>query len=137
MKRASFPRMEILKELTEIVAPIGDGNVFCHDRPSAKMPGMEKFVVVRLPQGIRSGSSIHSTSYCQIVVFAKDNEGGLEDTLTLGEMADAVDNLFPIVTPLFSAIEPKLLNGGNDSLGFHALIYQARLVIHKKKLSTP
>lgn len=131
-RTVKFHRADILRELTEMVAGIGDNNVFCHDRPAAKMPGMDKFIVVRLPQGVRSASSIHSTSYCQIVVFAKDNEGGLEDTLTLEEMSDSVSELFPIVTPLFSAIEPKLLNGGNDGLGFHALIIQARLIIHKQ-----
>lgn len=127
-----FQRADILRRLTEAVASIGDGNVYCHDRPTANFPGVEKFVVVRLPQGIRSASSIHSTSYCQIVVFAKDNEGGLEDTLTLDEMANAVCGLLPMTNPLFSVIEPKLLNGGNDGLGFHALIIQARLIIHKQ-----
>lgn len=131
MGKIKFQRMQILRELTELVAPIGD-RVFCHDRPTATYPNMEKFVVVRLPQGIRSASSIHSTSYCQIVVFARDNEGGLEDTVTLDEMCDSVCEMFPIVTDTFSAIEPKLLNGGNDGLGFHSLIIQARLVIHKK-----
>ena len=131
-RKVKFQRASILRELTELVAGIGDNNVFCHDRPTAKMPGMEKFVVVRLPQGVRSASAIHSTSYCQIVVFAKDNDGGLEDTLTLEEMSDSVCELFPIVTPLFSATEPKLLNGGNDGLGFHALIIQAKLIIHKQ-----
>lgn len=131
-RKLKFQRADILRELTEMVASIGDNNVFCHDRPSAKMPGMEKFVIVRLPQGVRSASSIHSTSYCQIVVFAKDNEGGLEDTLTLEDMANAVCDLFPIATPLFSAVEPKLLSGGNDGLGYHALIIQARLIIHKQ-----
>lgn len=132
MKPIQFPRADILRQLTELVAEIGDGNTFCNDRPSATMPGMEKFIVVRLPQGIRSASAIHSTSYCQIVVFAKDNAHGLEDTVTLDEMANEVCALFPIATPLFTAIEPKLLNGGNDGLGFHALIIQARLIINKQ-----
>lgn len=131
MKPLRFQRADILRQLTEMMAEIGDGNIFCNDRPSAIEPGMDKFVVVRLPQGILSASSIHDTSYCQIVVFAKDNGNGLEDTVTLDAMADAVCEHFPIVTPLFSAIEPRLLNGGNDGLGFHALIIQSRLIIHK------
>lgn len=131
IRKVKFPRADILRQLTELVSPISDGNVFCHDRPSATYPQMEKFIVVRLPQGIRSQSAIHSTSYCQIVVFAKDNEGGLENTLMLDEMTKKVCALLPIVTPLFSAIEPKQLNGGNDGLGFHALIIQLRLIIHK------
>lgn len=130
-RKVKFQRAEILRQLTGIVTDIADGNVFCQDRPSAVYPGMEKFIIVRLPQGMRSASDIHSTCIVQIVVFAKDNEGGLEDTPGLEEMASKVYDLIPITTPLFSAIEPKLLNGGNDSLGFHALIIQLRLIIHK------
>lgn len=136
-RKVIFQRAEILRQLTEIVADIADGNVFCHDRPSAISPGVEKFIIVRIPQGIRSASDIHSTCVVQIVAFTKDNEGGLEDTLGLEEMASQVYDRLPITTPLFSAIEPKQLNGGNDGLGFHALIIQLRLIIHKNISEQP
>ena len=41
----------------------------------------------------------------------------------------AVIDKFPLSNELFSATTPRLLPGGDDGLGFHCLIIQAKMII--------
>ena len=123
MGRTVYRRMDILKQIADAVTGIGE-KVFITDRPAAEQKAMKDFVVIRLQQTIQD-------TYCQINVFAHDRSNGIENTVRLDEMQMEVVSKFPIVTELFSAVSPRLLPGGNDGLGFHSLIIQAKLIINK------
>ena len=116
--------------IPDAVTGIGE-KVFITDRPAAEQKAMKDFVVIRLPQTIQDKGSTYQDTYCQINVFAHDRSNGIENTVRLDEMQMEVVSKFPIVTELFSAVSPRLLPGGNDGLGFHSLIIQAKLIINK------
>lgn len=130
MERIVYRRKDILKQLVDAVTGIGE-KVFVTDRSIAEQKGMKDFVIVRLPQAIQDKGSTYQDTYCQINVFARDRANGLENTVRLDEMQMGVFEKFPIVTDLFSAVSPRLLPGGNNGLGFHSIIIQARLIINK------
>ena len=125
MGRTVYRRMDILKQIADAVTGIGE-KVFITDRPAAEQKAMKDFVVIRLPQTIQDKGSTYQDTYCQINVFAHDRSNGIENTVRLDEMQMEVVSKFPIVTELFSAVSPRLLPGGNDGLGFHSLIIQAK-----------
>ena len=110
MGRTVYRRMDILKQIADAVTGIGE-KVFITDRPAAEQKAMKDFVVIRLPQTIQDKGSTYQDTYCQINVFARDRSNGM--------------------TELFSAVSPRLLPGGNNGLGFHSLIIQAKLIINK------
>ena len=124
MGRTVYRRMDILKQIADAVTGIGE-KVFITDRPAAEQKAMKDFVVIRLPQTIQDKGSTYQN------VFAHDRSNGIENTVRLDEMQMEVVSKFPIVTELFSAVSPRLLPGGNDGLGFHSLIIQAKLIINK------
>ena len=124
MGRTVYRRMDILKQIADAVTGIGE-KVFITDRPAAEQKA------IRLPQTIQDKGSTYQDTYCQINVFAHDRSNGIENTVRLDEMQMEVVSKFPIVTELFSAVSPRLLPGGNDGLGFHSLIIQAKLIINK------
>ena len=124
MGRTVYRRMDILKQIADAVTGIGE-KVFITDRPAAEQKAMKDFVV------IQDKGSTYQDTYCQINVFAHDRSNGIENTVRLDEMQMEVVSKFPIVTELFSAVSPRLLPGGNDGLGFHSLIIQAKLIINK------
>lgn len=132
MFRYGFPRAAILRELAQSVSTIGDGNVYCSDRPTALgTPGAKRFVVVRFSGSLESLSTTLCSGYVQFIVFAKDIAPGIEDTLTLQSMIDAVMAKFPMVTEGYRVTDPILMRGGDDNLGFHASIIQARIIADK------
>ena len=120
MGRTVYRRMDILKQIADAVTGIGE-KVFITDRPAAEQKAMKDFVVIRLPQTIQDKGSTYQDTYCQINVFAHDRSNGIENTVRLDEMQMEV----------VSAVSPRLLPGGNDGLGFHSLIIQAKLIINK------
>jgi hypothetical protein len=126
----SFNRKAVLADLQQVFTDVADTIIFT-DRTETVPEHVEKFAVIRLPQGIRSTSSIRNETYAQIVLFARNKEYGYEDTKTLDEMEQVAMSKFPITTDLLTGISPRLMNGGNDSLGFHAVIIQFKITIRK------
>lgn len=127
MGRTTFRRKDILKMLTEIFSDVSR-NVFVTSRPSGTEESMKDFVVVSLPIGIYDRHAYQDT-YCRIEVFARNRKNGMEATDILDTMQQAVIDKFPLSNKLFSATTPRLLPGGNDGLGFHCLIIQAKMTI--------
>lgn len=122
--------MEVLQSLYELTAGITP-NRFISTRPNAVGEPMDDFLLIRLPQTIYDRGDTYQSTWGQIAVFAKDVQGGLENTLRLEEMQSAVMELFPIATGRYHAKLPRLLPGGTDGAGFHSLIIQFRITIFK------
>lgn len=122
--------MEVLKSLYNLTADITP-NRFITTRPSAVGEQMDEFLLIRLPQRITEPGDTYQLTTGQIAVFAHDTQGGLENTFMLELMQDAVCSLFPIRSDLYLATRPILLPGGSDGAGFHSLIIQFSIRIHK------
>lgn len=130
MSKTVYPRMEVLQSLYELTADITP-NRFITTRPNAVGEQMDEFLLIRLPQRITEPGDTYQLTTGQIAVFARDIQGGLENSLMLELMQDAVCSLFPIRTDLYLATRPVLLSGGSDGAGFHSLIIQFNIRIHK------
>lgn len=130
MSTTLYPRMEVLQSLYELTANITQ-NRFITTRPNAVGEQMEEFLVIRLPQRITQPGDTYQLTTGQIAVFVRDIQGGLENSFMLELMQDAVCALFPIRTDLYLATRPILLPGGSDGAGFHSLIIQFNIRIHK------
>ena len=130
MSKTLYPRMEVLKSLYEMTADISE-NRFITTRPNAVGEQMDEFLLIRLPQRITQPGDTYQLTTGQIAVFARDVQGGLENSLMLELMQDAVCALFPIRADLYLATRPILLPGGSDGAGFHSLIIQFEIRIHK------
>lgn len=139
MSKILYPRMEVLQSLHELTADITQ-NRFITTRPNAVGEQMNEFLLIRLPQRITEPGDTYQLTTGQIAVFARDIQGtdekentlsGLENSLMLELMQDAVCALFPIRTDLYLATRPILLPGGSDGAGFHSLIIQFNIRIHK------
>uniref|UniRef100_A0AAU8AWG4 DUF3168 domain-containing protein n=1 Tax=Dulem virus 40 TaxID=3145758 RepID=A0AAU8AWG4_9CAUD len=132
MSAIVYPRMEVLQSLYELTADITP-NRFITTRPNAVGEQMEEFLLIRISQSMDEWGNVCQFSTGQIAVFARDVQGGLENTLMLERMQSAVMGIFGkervINTPIYTAWEPRLLPGGSDSAGFHSLIIQFRLQI--------
>lgn len=130
MSKTLYPRMEVLQSLYELTADITP-NRFITTRPNAVGEQMDEFLLIRLPQRITEPGDTYQLTTGQIAVFARDIQGGLENTFMLELMQDAVCSLFPIRNDLYLATRPVLLPGGSDGAGFHSLIIQFNIRIHK------
>lgn len=130
MAKIQYPRMDVLQSLHELTADITP-NRFISTRPNAVGEQMEEFLLIRLPQRITQPGDTYQLTTGQIVVFARDIQEGQENTLMLELMQDAVCSLFPIRSDLFLATRPILMYGGSDGAGFHSLIIQFSIRIHK------
>ncbi len=130
MGNTQYPREGLLKSLYELTADITP-NRFVTTRPNAVGKQMDEFLLVKLPQRITLPGDTYQLTTGQIAVFARDIQGGLENSLVLERIQDAVCSLFPIRSNLYLATRPILLPGGSDGAGFHSLIIQFNIRIHK------
>lgn len=126
----AYPRMEVLQSLYNLTADITP-NRFITTRPNAVGEQMDEFMLIRLPQRITQPGDTYQLTTGQIVLFARDIQDGLENSLMLELMQDTVCSLFPIRSDLYLATRPILLPGGSDGAGFHSLIIQFNIRIHK------
>lgn len=130
MSKIQFPRMEVLQSLYNLTADITP-NRFITSRPNAVGEQMKEFLLIRLPQTIYDRGDTYQSTRGQIVLFARDVQGAMENTFVLEKMQQQVMPLFPIVTERFHAKQPMLLPGGTDGAGFHSLIIQFSITILK------
>lgn len=130
MRKIVYPRMEVLQSLYELTADITPKR-FVSTRPPASGEQMSEFLLIRFPQAIRDQGDTYQTTYGQIVCFARDIQGGSENTFRLEQMQAAVMELFPVITDRYHAKMPILLAGGSDNAGFHSLIIQFNITIFK------
>lgn len=129
MCKIVFPRKEILQSLYELTADISEYR-FITSRPNATDKSMQEFLIISLNE-IRNSADTYQLTRGRITVFVRDVQGGLENTFTLEKMQNNISALFPIRTSLYLATRPLLLPGGSDGAGFHSLIIQFNIRIHK------
>lgn len=123
-----YKRLEVLQELYAKALTVCD-KVFVSSRPTSA-DRMEKFIVVRLSQGITPYADTHSTAYVQMNCYAKDRQGGLENVNVMQELIDGVISLFPFNDSLMSCNDtPLILETKSDGIGFHATAIQFKIVI--------
>lgn len=122
--------MAVLQTLHELTADITP-NRFISTRPNAIGEQMKEFLLIRLPQNIRDCGDTYQSTKGQIVIFARDVQGGLENTFSLEKMQTAIMELFPIKTDIFHGKMPILAPGGSDGAGFHSIIIQFNITILK------
>lgn len=131
MSKIVFPRMAVLQSLDELTADITP-NRFITTRPNAVGEQMQEFLLI-IAQSINPWGDACEFTTGQIAMFARDAQGGLENTLRLEQMQSEVMALFTdngvLNTPLFSAWDPRLLAGGSDGAEFHYLTIQFQLQI--------
>lgn len=125
-----MPRLAILRRLSELTANVSAYR-YVADRPTAVPEPMADFLILRLPQAMRQPGDTYSLTTGQVVLFARDLYGGLENTSRLEEMLRATTELFPIRDSLFLATRPVLLPGGTDGAGFHSVIIQFGIRVHR------
>lgn len=130
MSAIRYPRMAVLQSLYELTADITP-NRFITTRPPAVGEAMKEFLLIRLPQRIDQPGDTYQLTTGQISVFVRDIQGGLESSFHLEKLQEAVTSLFPIRSDLYLATKPILLPGGSDGAGFHSLIIQFNIRIHK------
>lgn len=119
----------VLQSLYELTAEISK-NRFIASRPPATGEQMDDFLLI-ISKRISDRGDTYQSMSCQIAVFARDIQGGLENTIKLEDLQQAVIDLFPIVTEHYHAKFPLLLPGGSDGTGFHSLIIQFNITILK------
>lgn len=129
MSNVLFPRKEVLQSLYELTSDITPHR-FITTRPNATGEPMQEFLTISL-YGIDNVADTYQLTRGRITVFARDVQGGLENTLRLEQLQEEVTVLFPIRTPLYLATRPILLPAGSDGAGFHSLIIQFNIRIHK------
>lgn len=129
MSKIVFPRKEVLQSLYELTTDI-TANRFITSRPNATDKSMQEFLLISLNE-IRNTADTYQLTRGRLTVFVRDVQGGLENTFRLEELQEAITALFPISTPLYLATRPVLLSGGSDGAGFHSLIIQFNIRIHK------
>lgn len=134
-----YPRMGVLQSLSELTAGITP-NRFITTRPNAVGEQMEEFLLIRLPQRITQPGDTFQLTTGQFAAFARDIQtedsygrviSGIENSFMLELMQDAICNMFPIRTDLYLATQPIIFPGGSDGAGFHSLIIQFNIRIHK------
>lgn len=123
-----YKRLDVLQELYAKALTVCD-KVFVSSRPTSA-DRMEKFIVVRLSQGITPYADTHSTAYVQMNCYAKDRQGGLENVNVMQELIDGVISLVPFNDSLMSCNDtPLILETKSDGIGFHATAIQFKIVI--------
>lgn len=132
MSAIRYPRMAVLQSLYELTAEITPNRCITSRKPAAG-ESMQEFLLIKFSQPIDPWGDVCEFSTMQIHVFARDIQGGQENTFLLEQMQSAVMSLFSangvLNTDLFSAWEPRLLPGGSDGAGFHSLIIQFQIQI--------
>lgn len=123
-----YKRKEVLEELYGKALTVCD-KVFTSFRPTAT-DKMDKFIVVRLPQGIYPYADTHNTAYVQMICFVRDRQGGIENADVMEELIDGITSFVPFNDELMSCNEkPLVLETKSDGMGFHSTIIQFKVVI--------
>ena len=125
-----YKRKQVLKKFYDILSPVCDA-VYTRKRPTTKQSS-GNFIVVRLPLGIDTTSSIHNTATVQLTLFVHDRSNGIVDEDMFESLCDAVlgalranraNDVFRIND------EPLIFNDKSDGMGYQYEIMQFDIVI--------
>lgn len=103
--------------------------VYMTNRETVK-PTTDKFVIIKLPQGIDPYADTHNTAYVQFQLFAKDVNNGVESIERMEKLIDGICELFPFNNGHISCNDtPIQLPSKPDGMGYHSVIMQFKIVI--------
>lgn len=123
-----YKRKDVLAALREMVLPICS-DVHTSSRETVKTTS-NKFVIIKMPQGIDPYADTHNTAFVQFHLFAKDISNGVESVQRMEELIEAFSGLFPFNTELMCCNDiPILLDSKSDGMGYHSTVMQFRIVI--------
>lgn len=123
-----YKRKDVLAALREMVLPICS-DVHTSSRETVKTTS-NKFVIIKMPQGIDPYADTHNTAFVQFHLFAKDISNGVESVQRMEELIEAFSGLFPFNTELMCCNDtPLLLGSKSDGMGYHSTVMQFRIVI--------
>ena len=123
-----YRRKEVLEALRTMLLGVCD-TVYTSSRETVTTT-KDKFIIIKLPQGITPVSKIHNTAYVQLHLFAKDVANGVESVNKQESLTDGVCALIPFNTELMSCNDiPLVLESKSDGMGYHYIIMQFRIVI--------
>lgn len=123
-----YKRKDVLDALRKMVLPVC-AEIHTSNRETVKTTS-NKFVIIKLPQGIEPYADTHNTAYVQFQLFAKDIANGVESVQRTEELIEGVSALFPFNTELMSCNDkPTLLPTVSDGMGYHSSIMQFKIVI--------
>ena len=123
-----YKRKDVLAALREMVLPICS-DVHTSSRETVKTTS-NKFVIIKMPQGIDPYADTHNTAFVQFHLFAKDISNGVESVQRMEELIEAFSGLFPFNTELMCCNDtPLLLDSKSDGMGYHSTVMQFRIVI--------
>ena len=123
-----YKREQVLQEFYDKALTVCD-KVFTSSRPTAT-DKMDKFIIVRLPQGIDPYADTHNTAYVQMTCFVRDRQGGIANETVIEQLIEGVTSLIPFNDELLACNdEPLVLDTQSDGMGFHSTIIQFKVVI--------
>ena len=120
--------------LADVCARLKDAlgvEVYAGSRPAAVERARNAFAVASLGGGITDGGDTYQSSRLLVSLFARDRQGGIEDTPALGALVRRCAGLFPLSCELYVAQDVRMLYSGADTLGFHDASLQVALIIRK------
>lgn len=123
-----YKRKDVMEALRNMIVPICP-DVHTSNRETVKTSS-DKFVIIKMPQGIDPYADTHNTAYVQFHLFAKDIANGVESLQRMEDLVDSVSNLLPFNTELMSCNDiPVLTESKTDGMGYHSSILQFKIVI--------
>lgn len=123
-----YKRKDVMEALRNMIVPICP-DVHTSNRETVKTSS-DKFVIIKMPQGIDPYADTHNIAYVQFHLFAKDIANGVESLQRMEELVDSVSNLLPFNTELMSCNDiPVLTESKTDGMGYHSSVLQFKIVI--------
>ena len=123
-----YKRQAVLTALRAMVRTVCP-DVHTSSRETVKTSS-DKFVIIKLPQGITPYADTHNTAYVQFWLFAKDISNGVESVQRMEDLIEGISGLFPFNTSLMSCSDtPSQLESKSDGMGYHSIIMQFKIVI--------
>jgi hypothetical protein len=123
-----YNRKSVLSELRTMVLTKCK-EVYTTNRETVKAT-TDKFVIIKLPQGIDPYADTHNTAYVQFQLFAKDVSNGVESIDRMESLIDGISELFPFNNGHISCNDtPIQLPSKSDGMGYHSVILQFQIVI--------
>jgi len=123
-----YNRKSVLSELRTMVLT-KCSEVYMTNRETVKTT-TDKFVIIKLPQGIDPYADTHNTAYVQFQLFAKDVNNGVESIERMESLIDGICELFPFNNGHISCNDtPIQLPSKSDGMGYHSVIMQFQIVI--------
>lgn len=123
-----YHRQDILETLYKRCLSVCE-NVY-PDRPSSARPSMDKFVVIRIPSGVKPYADTHDTCTIQFVCYVRDFQDGVENIPSVDSLVSGLLSMFPFEDELLSCkSRPLVLGSKSDGMGFHSVIIQFQTLV--------